>query len=98
MTGSYKQRVELGAAWLDENEPTWVYLIDLAELRLESEFKCVLAQVFGSYSAGNDKLEAQELESAEMGFDVYMDEDMDKAYYWLQRRWIEQINQRRQAA
>jgi hypothetical protein len=42
-----QERVQKGAAWLDEYHPTWAGLIDLEILDLGDGCKCVLGQLFG---------------------------------------------------
>lgn len=44
-----EQRVAAGAAWLDEQVPSWLDLIDLYTLRLDDGCRCILGQTFGDY-------------------------------------------------
>lgn len=44
-----EQRVQAGAAWLDENQPGWESKIDLDFLDQSYCYECVLGQVFGDY-------------------------------------------------
>jgi hypothetical protein len=46
------QRVEAGAAWLDENMPGWVDVIDLDTLDLASGCSCVLGQLAADVQQG----------------------------------------------
>jgi hypothetical protein len=43
------QRVEAGAAWLDEHKPGWWQTIDLDTLDIRSDCNCVLGQTYGNY-------------------------------------------------
>jgi hypothetical protein len=45
-TPTVRERVERGAAWLDEVKPEWRTLIDAEILRMYSPQFCVLGQVF----------------------------------------------------
>jgi hypothetical protein len=49
-----RERVEKGAAWLDEVKPEWRHEINTNELRMYSPRSCVLGQVFSTeaYEAG----------------------------------------------
>lgn len=60
------ERVALGAAWLDELWPGWVYQIDLRHLDVGSCLDCVLGQLFGDY---NDAPESATSVAASHGFD-----------------------------
>ena len=50
-----RERIEKGAAWLDEVKPEWRTLIDTEILRMYSGVSCVLGQVFSveAYEAGH---------------------------------------------
>lgn len=43
-----RERIEKGAAWLDEVKPEWRSLIDTEALRMYSGDSCVLGQVFAT--------------------------------------------------
>ena len=45
-TDIIRERIERGAAWLDDVEPGWRSLLDLEDLHLSSNDSCVLGQVF----------------------------------------------------
>lgn len=51
VTPTLRERIERGAAWLDEVRPDWREHINLATLELSSGYHCVLGQVF------NDEVE-----------------------------------------
>lgn len=42
---TYDERVEFGAAWLDEVEPGWIDRLDLATLQLSDVSCCVIGQL-----------------------------------------------------
>lgn len=44
------QRVEAGAAWLDEHKPGWWHTINLDTLDIGSSCNCVLGQTYGDYT------------------------------------------------
>jgi hypothetical protein len=44
-----EQRVEAGAAWLDERRPGWWKRTDLDALDIDDCTRCVLAQEWGDY-------------------------------------------------
>ena len=45
-TSTTRERIERGAAWLDEVKPGWREIIDTENLRMYSGVSCVLGQVF----------------------------------------------------
>ncbi len=47
-----RERVERGAAFLDEHEPMWWKRVDEKRLRLEECEDCVLGQIYGDYVDG----------------------------------------------
>lgn len=98
MTLSYLKRVEAGARLLDAAYPYWANVIDLDTLEVEDSYHCILAQLYGSYHLGEQKLlEPHGVEGCDFGFDIELGEDGDKAYYWLQKRWVQQVKARRAA-
>ena len=54
--GQLAERVEAGAALLDERAPGWRAKIDTAVLDLNSDSRCILGQVFGGYVAGLESI------------------------------------------
>lgn len=51
MTQSIQERVQAGAAWLDENEPGWEEKVDLDSFDMANYNKHILVQLYGSLSA-----------------------------------------------
>lgn len=104
-----QKRVDKGAQLLDETYPTWASLIDTERLDIRDECRCVLGQVYGSYSDGLDRLfgepmanEMDEL-SERHGFDTEPDErdgeySIEDVYRWqyreLTRAWANQVEAR----
>lgn len=97
------ERVERGAAWLDEHEPGWELKIDLGELNLASCYKCILGQVYGRYENGLKVLARDLLESSiyaervdvmeeNLGFDIGFDEPI--IYADLGKSWTSLIKER----
>lgn len=50
------ERVERGAALLDEREPGWATRIDLGKFDIGSQCRCTLGQLFGDFSEGADRV------------------------------------------
>lgn len=50
MSTSMKEKVDAGAAYLDEVAPGWYNGIDLGRLNIADPYLCVCGQTFGSYS------------------------------------------------
>ena len=63
--------VERGAAMLDERLPGWRDHVDPDTLELEGECDCVLGQLFGGYTEGEELLGLSTTESRRLGFLVY---------------------------
>ena len=100
-----------GAAWLNEHRPGWQDKIDLDRLALESCTRCVLGQLYGSFSEGLDvlfdsfRMGGRPPDTAEFGFAVRDQEygpDLSTdqarpAYGALTALWREEIARRRAA-
>lgn len=101
-------RVADGAAWLDLHCPDWTRLVDVDELRMHEEDRCVLGQVYGDFYAAPMTL----AEAIEYGFesveavagDELDDPDdiarlvrMDVEYWLLEDAWHDLIHARRGA-
>jgi hypothetical protein len=80
------ERVERGAALLDERRPDWWREIDLDRLALKSPCNCVLGQIgerqygpstysLGRYSDGLDLMGLRPLDGRDYGFDMDIDPD-----------------------
>ena len=61
------ERVQAGAAWLDEHESGWVDRIDLDRLDINSECQCILGQLHGSYKAAPPVQDAADANGAHYG-------------------------------
>jgi hypothetical protein len=53
---SIQDRVRAGAALLDKERPGWRDQISPAELDISCSWRCVLGQLYGSYTTGLDAL------------------------------------------
>lgn len=82
------ERVEAGAALLDERMPGWFNMIDVDTLKIFDPTLCVMGQLFGDYLGGLDTLDVDI--SAGYGFNAYDDE-----YTELDAAWRELILSRR---
>jgi hypothetical protein len=105
VTATIAERVEKGAAWLDEHRPGWVDRIDLETLDLGDPCRCVLGQQFEPQSdsdqcgfevgmrllttPGNDPV----IPLVEQGFYATSDDN----YADLTAAWRELIERRRSA-
>lgn len=69
---SAAEHVARGAALLDKKVPGWESRIDLSELDLGSECRCVVGQLFGDYWAGKDRLGVETACGYLYGFDEYL--------------------------
>ena len=92
------ERVAAGAAFLDEHDYRWFRHVDVASLRLEDCFSCVLGQLTGRYRDGLDQFgldaaRAVDLGFAELGFLV-----ADCDYPALTAEWKRVITERRAAS
>jgi hypothetical protein len=65
------ERVEAGAALLDERWQNWHNAIDLDTLNMGSERDCILGQLFGTYWKGKEVLNI--MTGADYGFDAVYD-------------------------
>lgn len=65
---SVEERVRAGARFLDQEDPDWGMKVDPSRLFMESNFRCVLGQVFGSYGMGLVRFDLTEMQAAELGF------------------------------
>lgn len=99
-----EQRVNRGAALLDEKRPGWWKSVDLARLDLNHCERCVLGQLFGDYKEGRSALCLLSglSNSVKWSFDCGFtlvgpdvdcgDEEMEK----LTQAWTKLIQQRRE--
>lgn len=91
-----RERVERGAALLDERVPGWVDRINVDRLNVSSLFDCPLGQVFDGFWAGHKRLWGElwmVSEARACGFG-----DLPKNYPRLNAAWKSLILSRRQAA
>jgi hypothetical protein len=87
-----RQRVERGAALLDEKSPGWREKVDPETLEMSSGCGCILGQVYGDYMGGLHRLASNwwEVADTRLGFMVDGESDNDIAdYVILQNAWLE---------
>lgn len=82
------KRAAAGAAFLDEARPNWVESVNVHCLDMESASRCILGQMFGSYSEGIDALFGywSTIERIDLGFTT---EDDD--WIALTDAWTDEI-------
>ena len=92
---SVNERVERGAALLDERRPGWWKGIDLGRLDIKSDCNCIAGQLGGSYMPGVESLGLYVMEvEAAHGFEF---EESTAEYPALTEAWRELIQRRRLA-
>lgn len=91
------QAAARGATKLDEMKPGWTNRVDERTLDMTSPERCVLGQVFGSYSYGLEQLGLRN--RIAYGFDLN-DLDFIFPFAWtrLRQAWKREIRARREAA
>lgn len=94
------ERVERGAALLDEHRPAWWRSVVFRDLEMWSCSKCVLGQVYGRFGDGLDDLWPSgwnDEETFQAGFDLPLPRELAD---WdrLADLWREQVRIRRRAA
>ncbi len=93
------ERVARGAAWLDENQPEWLGLIDLGQLRLSSPCRCMLGQLYEDYFFATFDLPGS---AQEFGFNAHVDNaysaKQEAEYAALEAEWRRVIAERRAAS
>lgn len=99
-TPTAAERVEAGAAWLDEHKPDWVDLIDLDDLAMSSCSACVIGQALGTWLDRPDALRDRHTAAA-LGFDLPDEQRGSRevqavAYFHLEREWAQLITARRE--
>lgn len=97
MTNSpYMDRVEKGAAYLDDRYPGWVERIDLDKLDMLNATCCVLAQASGK---NYHTLPPAVRESAvNLGFTLHDTAEYDSSWVVLTNSWADLIRRRRAVA
>ncbi|WP_433332467.1 hypothetical protein [Spirillospora sp. CA-294931] len=83
--------VQAGAKLLDRNRPGWEREIDLHEMDVSDPWRCPLAQLFGSYTEGLDRLDVND--SMVFGFESGRADYSDLTFAWR-----ELITERRTSA
>lgn len=89
-----KERIELGAKWLDMTKPDWKDKIDLSILDMDDSKHCIIGQVFGNFNTVRGKV-LSESTVEKYGFiyhDHEDDDDTDNEINELTEAWKEYLN------
>ncbi len=98
-----RDRVEKGAAWLDDREPGWEGRINLGELFISDVTQCICGQVFlenlenSAWNTVNGYDYAQRLDGFQpgtMGFETLNWNNANAEYGALGDAWVELIKER----
>ena len=95
-----KARVEAGAKFLDEKHPGWENKINLETLAMNSSWRCILGQLYGSFAYGVKGLGLTGLaQETALGFNLVM-EAMEAlpTFKDLAQAWTALILKRREAS
>jgi len=97
MTTDLASRVDAGARLLDQKLPSWYRGVALDELAMQSCDRCILGQIYGSYTEGCDSLGLDW--GGQYGFDrlVYSAGGKDSDYPALADLWRAEIRKRLEA-
>lgn len=96
-----RERVERGAAWLDENVDDWWDKVDLIALDMRSPCRCVLGQLFAGESCSTGfffvSFEYPNLDLLGLGFDARngREDQIREDYGFLWAQWKTLIERRR---
>lgn len=94
------ERASRGADLMDEEEPDWANKIVLSEFEISNCDKCILGQVFGSYTSGLVAVGEEFLDGEihDFGFDLDCDYDetgiADDYFAELGKCWTKEITTR----
>jgi hypothetical protein len=92
-----KSRVKKGAELLDEKYPGWYWDVNIGNLDLGNEHKCILGQLYGDYFNAVSILKLSFYDSTyEYGFSLHIREPWN-SWNALTRHWTRAIEQRRHA-
>jgi hypothetical protein len=70
MTDTLAERVERGAALLDERRPGWWDEVDVGRLDIDHCQLCVLGQLWGEYDDGRNEMLTNQRDAVLHGFDT----------------------------
>lgn len=88
-----RQRVHIGAEFLDENCPGWARKINLSEFIISECYNCILGQLYQEYEVGLNKLKIPYSIGVAYGFSTYSQTLWE--FPILQKMWVEEIKARR---
>lgn len=86
----HKQRIDRGAALLDEKKPGWAGEIDISTLNVDSYFDCVLGQLYGTFALGSEAIwgdeDGEDLQAMENGFFfLEVTKERETTEYWKEK-------------
>jgi hypothetical protein len=88
----FAERVQRGAAWLDQHQPGWDKTIDIYSLDIQFTNCCVIGQIFGDYNEWYAKTNDQFVRRH--GFDCL--HRKDKNFGKLTKVWMNEIARRQE--
>lgn len=87
-----KERVLRGMELLRRKHgENWVDMINCETLKLSSESRCVLGQIYGDYVPGREDLGLSQKEAALHGFDLFHDDSDGDTWESLEAAWRDEI-------
>ena len=93
-----RKRATKGAILLDSENPNWCKKINLEDLNLANVEYCVLGQLYGYYSDGQDILFGYDKAKTATRYGFYTEARYgtysDRVYGVLQEQWVEEIGKR----
>ncbi len=89
-----EERVCAGARFLDQQEQDWELKVDPGILFMESNFRCILGQLFCSYGQGCNRFELSQMQAAELGFTALTRTEFPP----LAEAWKKMLRERQAAA
>ena len=87
----FKQKIEKGIKFLDQNYPDWLDKIDVSELNLNDCHQCVMGQLLGNYIFARKKHGINTLHK--LGFNIT---DRYPNHLQLTKEWKETIKNKKQ--
>lgn len=90
----FQDEINRGVAWLNENRPGWLDMVELGELQMFSPTRCVLGQTGGYFNVAT-----YEINPYDYGFNLSYDQVQSRGgnpdYAWtaFQDEWYVKIEQ-----
>lgn len=88
-SGTYDIQIDRGCALLDRELPEWRSLVDQDKFDMKKNDSCILAQLFGDYMTGLDKLGVPRYttDDVDCGFDIPKHKISNSEYDYLTDEW-----------